>query len=178
MALETRRRRRPAVLARNCRIHVSPDHNCRNGPGQTPRNRGVSATSFYGPRFAEMRVVVQAVCSEPVSAEFPVKQGKNREFSQNHPLIRPVGRSNRLVSLVFSVEFPKRRNREFFQRNRELSGGSGNRRTGSPQPQIGGPKPPGFDTPTRRDLESAIGPFTSGVPPTADVPGAVMDFRV
>ncbi len=39
---------------------------------------------------------------------------KNREFSQNHPLIRPVGPSNSLVSLVFSVEFPKHRNREFF----------------------------------------------------------------
>ena len=28
-------------------------------------------------------VAVQAVSSEPVSPEFPVKQGKNREFSQN-----------------------------------------------------------------------------------------------
>ncbi len=104
-------------------------------------------------------MAVDAVCSEPVSAEFPVKQVKNREFSQNHPLIRPVGRSNRLGSQVFSVEFPKRRNRELFQRNREfhprnreLSGGSGNRRTGPPQPQIGGPKQPRFDTPTRRNL--------------------------
>ncbi len=54
-------------------------------------------------RSALDRVAVQAVCSVPVSAEFPVKQGKNREFSQNHPLIRPVWPSNRLVSLVFSV---------------------------------------------------------------------------
>ncbi len=34
-----------------------------------------------------------------VSGKFPVKQGINREFSQNHPLIRPVGASNTLVSL-------------------------------------------------------------------------------
>ena len=45
-------------------------------------------------------------------------------------------------------KFPKRRNREFFQpnrefklQNRELSGGSGNRRTGPPQLQIGGTIP-------------------------------------
>ncbi len=74
-------------------------------------------------------VAVEAVSSEPVSAEFPVKQGINREFLQNHPLIRPVGPSNTLVSRVFLVEFPKHRNREFFwpnrefySRNRELSG--------------------------------------------------------
>ncbi len=73
--------------------------------------------------------MVQAVCSEPVSADFPVKQGINREFLQNHPFIRPVGASNTLVLRVFSVKFPKDRNREFFwpnrefnPRNRELSG--------------------------------------------------------
>jgi len=60
------------------------------------------------------RMAVLAVWCELVSAGFPVIQGKYREFSQNHPLIRPVGRSNRLVSLVFSVEFLKRRNRELF----------------------------------------------------------------
>ncbi len=32
-------------------------------------------------------MVVQGVSSEPVSLEFPVKQGKNREFSQNQPRI-------------------------------------------------------------------------------------------
>ncbi len=84
-------------------------------------------------------MVVDAVSSEPVSGEFPVKQGKNREFSRNHPIIRPIGPSNTLVSLVFCVEFPKHRNREYFQRNREFNswnrelsnylGGSGNRPT-------------------------------------------------
>ncbi len=64
---------------------------------------------------------MDAVWCEPVSAEFPVKQGKNREFSQNHPIIRPIGPSNRLVSLVLLVEFPKHRNREFFQGNREFN---------------------------------------------------------
>ena len=87
--------------------------------------------------------------SEPVSVEFPVKQGKNREYSQNHPLIHPVGPSNRLVLQVFSVEFPKHRNREFFQlnrefnsRNRELSGWIREPPYGPPQLQIGGPQPP------------------------------------
>jgi hypothetical protein len=30
----------------------------------------------------DLWLVVQAVWSEPVSADFPVKQGKNREFSR------------------------------------------------------------------------------------------------
>ncbi len=68
-----------------------------------------------------LKLAVQAVCSEPVSAEFPVKQGKNREFSQNHPIIGPIKPSNSLVSLVFWVEFPKLRNREFFWTNREFN---------------------------------------------------------
>ncbi len=64
---------------------------------------------------------MQAVSSEPVSVEFPVKQGINREFLQNHPLIRPVGPSNRLISQVLLVEFPKNRTREFFWPNREFN---------------------------------------------------------
>ncbi|MCH8154938.1 MAG: hypothetical protein IH786_06695 [Proteobacteria bacterium] len=96
-------------------------------------------------------LAVQGVSSEPVSPEFPVKQGKNREFSQNQAVMGRIGCSNELLSHVFLVEFPKHRNREFFQpnrefklQNRELSGGSGNRRTGPPQLQIGGPQPPLF----------------------------------
>ncbi len=116
----TGRQRRSADMARKSRFRPSPSHSYRQYPGQTPRNCAVSAACVHGPRFARKRVVVDAVSSEPVSAEFPVKQGKNREFSQNHPLIRPVGPSNTLVSLVFWVEFPKHRNREFFQRNREF----------------------------------------------------------
>ncbi len=92
-------------------------------------------------------MVVDAVSSEPVSVEFPVKQGINREFSQNHPIIRPVGASNTLVSLVFWVEFPKHRNREFFQRNREfnpsnreLSGWIREPPDGPPRDQIGCPQ--------------------------------------
>jgi hypothetical protein len=64
---------------------------------------------------------VDAVLSEPVSIDFPVKQGINREFSQNHPSMRPIGPSNRLVSLAFWAKFPKHRNREYFQRNREFN---------------------------------------------------------
>ncbi len=96
-------------------------------------------------------LAVEAVCSEPVSAEFPVKQGINREFSQNHPIIRPIGPSNTLVSLVFSVKFPKHRNREFFlrnrefiPRNRELFGWIREPPYGPPQCQIGDLQPPFF----------------------------------
>ena len=66
------------------------------------------------------RLAVGAVSGETVAAEFPVRQGKNREFSRNHPFIRPIVPSNALVSLVFWVDFPKHRNRDFFQRNREF----------------------------------------------------------
>ncbi len=93
--------------------------------------------------------MVDAVSSEPVSADFPDKQGINREFSQNRPLIRPVGPSNTLVSLVFWVEFPKHRNRVFFQRNREfypwnreLSGWIREPPYGPPELQIGDLQPP------------------------------------
>ncbi len=92
-------------------------------------------------------MAVQAVWSEPVSGDFPVMQGKYRELLQNHPLIRPVGPSNTLVSLVFWVEFPKHRNREFFQRNREfnpwnreLSGWIREPPYGPPRDQIGCPQ--------------------------------------
>ncbi len=59
-------------------------------------------------------MVVEAVLSEPVSAEFPVKQGKNREFFQNQAVLGRIGCSNELLSHVFLLEFPKHRNREFF----------------------------------------------------------------
>ncbi len=92
---------------------------------------------------------MDAVSSELVSADFPVKQGINREFSQNHPLFGPIRLSNSLVSLVFWVEFPKHRNREYFQRNREfnswnreLSGWIREPPYGPPQLLIGGPQPP------------------------------------
>ncbi len=136
---ETGRQRRSADMARKSRFRRSPSHGCRQYPGQTPRNCAVSAACVHGPRFAGKRVVVDAVPSEPVSAEFPDKQGINREFSRNHPIIGPNRPSNSLVSLVFWVEFPRRRNREYFQRNREFNswnrelsnylGGSGNRPT-------------------------------------------------
>ena len=147
----TGRQRRSADMPRKSRFRPSPSHGCRQCPGQTPRNCGVSAACVHGPRFAGKRVVVDAVSSEPVSAEFPVKQGINREFLQNHPLISPVGASNTLVSLVFWVEFPKHRNREFFQRNREfypwnreLSGWIREPPYGPPQRQIGDLQPPLF----------------------------------
>ncbi len=104
-------------------------------------------------------MVVDAVSSEPVSAEFPVKQGINREFSQNHPLIRLVEPSNRLVSLAYWVEFPKHRNREYFQRNRELSGRIREPPYGPPQRQIGGLKPPRFDSAWRlsaKEFDGAV----------------------
>ncbi len=164
---ETGRRRRSVDMARKSRIRPSPSHGCRQCPGQTPRNCGVSAARVHGPRFAEMRVVVDAVSSEPVSAAFPVKQGINREFSRNHPIIRPIGPSNTLVSIVFSVEFPKHRNREFFQRNREfnpwnreLSGWIREPSYSPLQLKIGSLQPPSFS-----DLRSRTGddPMTGAV---------------
>ncbi len=94
---------------------------------------------------------MQRVSSEPVSPEFPVKQGKNREFSRITLELGPRTRRNALIFLLFLAEFPKHwnrefksQNREFKSQNRELSGGSGNRRTGPPQLQIGGPQLPLF----------------------------------
>ncbi len=162
MALETGRQRRSAELARKSRIRPSPGHGRRQCPGQTPRNRGASAACIHGPRFAGKWVVVQAVSSEPVSADFPVIQGKNREFSENQAVMDRIRCSNQLISHVFLIEFPKHRNREIFQpnrkfksRNRELSGGSGNRNTGPPQVQIGGTLPALFTPGSRGFLSSA-----------------------
>ncbi len=78
----------------------------------------------------DLSVAVDAVSSEPVSAEFPVKQGINREFSQNHPLIRPVGSSNRLLSLVFSNSL-KNGTGNFFSGTGNLIPGTGNYLGGS-----------------------------------------------
>ncbi len=66
-------------------------------------------------------MAVQGVSSEPVSADFPVKQGKNREFLRITPESGPRTRGNALIFPLFLVEFPTRRNREFFQPNREFS---------------------------------------------------------
>jgi hypothetical protein len=64
-------------------------------------------------------VVVQGVSSEPVSPDFPVKQGKNREFSRIWPADRRLTWSKRLDFRNFSAKFPKRRNREIIYPNRE-----------------------------------------------------------
>ncbi len=47
---------------------------------RTPRNSAGSRTAGIGHLRCGGWVGVQAVSSEPVSAEFPVEQGKNREF--------------------------------------------------------------------------------------------------
>jgi hypothetical protein len=65
-------------------------------------------------------LAVQGVRSEPVSADFPVKQGKNREISRITPESGPRALHNALIFLLFLAEFPTRWNREFFGRNREL----------------------------------------------------------
>ncbi len=65
-------------------------------------------------------MVVQAVCCEPVSPEFPVKQGKNREFSRNRPKMASIWRSNDLISQGYLTEFPTKRNREIFRPNRNI----------------------------------------------------------
>ncbi len=67
----------PAPLARAAR---------RTGP-RTAANRTDSSNPARF--FCDIKdsLVVQGVSSEPVSPEFPVKQGKNREFSQINPRI-------------------------------------------------------------------------------------------
>src|SRR5271169_5262303 len=72
----------------------------------------------------------EAVSSEPVSGrEFPVKQGKYREFSRCSPDLLEiyVKKSRRFSDL--GLDFPAQSNREFFagtanrnQGNREISG--------------------------------------------------------
>ena len=68
----------------------------------------------------DLWLVVQAVRSEPVSTEFPVKQGKNREFSRISPSKSPNHACNILKSYRFLAQFPKKHNRENFPPNREL----------------------------------------------------------
>ena len=68
------------------------------------------------------RVVRRAVSRELVSGDFPVKQGKYREYSQNWPMMGRIWRSNRLISLGYLAKFPSQRNREFFRPNRERIG--------------------------------------------------------
>ncbi len=63
---------------------------------------------------------MQAVRSEPVSADFPVKQGINREFSRNRPIMTRIGRSNGLISQGYFAEISTQRNREIFWPNREF----------------------------------------------------------
>ncbi len=142
-----RPQRRSAGSGGNSDIGASPGRLYDGRSAQTRRKRATFETRNRGPRFAEKRVVVQAVRSEPVSAEFPVKQGINREFLRNHPVIRPFLISNTLVSLVYFAKFPKHRNREFFQRNREfnpwnreLSGWIREPPDGPPRDQIGCPQ--------------------------------------
>ena len=50
--------------------------------------------SFYN---NDLRLAVQAVRSEPVSHDFPVKQGKNREFMQISPQKGPRKARNILI---------------------------------------------------------------------------------
>ena len=59
-------------------------------------------------------LVQQAVSSEPVSADFPVKQGKNREIVRISPKKGPNRFDNILISLGILRKFPKKYNREFF----------------------------------------------------------------
>ncbi len=75
-------------------------------------DRGVNSGEFL--------LGVQAVYSEPVSADFPVKQGKYREFSRLLPEPRRFAWSKLLDSLVLFIDFPKQHHREFSKPNREI----------------------------------------------------------
>ncbi len=65
-------------------------------------------------------LAVQAVSSEPVSGDFPVKQGIYREISGIWPANRYFIWSKPLGSLVLFAKFPKLDNREFSKPNREI----------------------------------------------------------
>jgi len=70
-------------------------------------------------------MVVDAVLSEPVSADFPVKQGKYREFCQTRQLSR-IRMPNK--SLVFGKELLnslQRETRRYFERIEKLITGAG-----------------------------------------------------
>ncbi len=69
-------------------------------------------------------MAVQGVSSEPVSADFPVMQGKYREFSRFRPESGPSVPYKLLNYRAFLSKFPTRRNREFESRIREISGNS------------------------------------------------------
>jgi hypothetical protein len=67
----------------------------------------------------QRQVAVQGVWSEPVSADFPVKQGKNREISQNWGVLSVLNLPNVLELRQFFSNFPTYKNREFKLLNRE-----------------------------------------------------------
>ena len=71
LALENRRQRRSAEMARYLESVRLPATVAGKDPRQTPGNCGVSAAWSYGPRFAGKWVVEGAVTSEPVSTEIP-----------------------------------------------------------------------------------------------------------
>ncbi len=65
---------------------------------------------------------VQGVSSELVSADFPVMQGKYREFSRIRSELGLQTPYKLLNCLAVLFKFPTRRNREFKRRIRELTG--------------------------------------------------------
>ena len=68
----------------------------------------------------DLLLAVQGVSSEPVSLEFPVKQGKNREFSQNRGILSVLISRKVLELRQFLSNFPTHKNREFKSLNREI----------------------------------------------------------
>ncbi len=97
--------------------------------------------------------LTETVSGRRLCLERPLKKAEFRGFlkrvSWAFELPRVGGGAGSLVRTRLwgrSGDFPVKqgRNREFKLQNRELSGGSGNRRMGPPQLQIGGPQPPLF----------------------------------
>ena len=70
-------------------------------------------------------LAVQAVWCEPVSRfDFPILQGKNKEFLRVAPESGLPTQGNVLIFLHLLFEFPTRWNREFLNRNRECVAGN------------------------------------------------------
>jgi hypothetical protein len=90
-------------------------------------------------------VVAHAVSCEPVSADFPVKQGKRREYWRFQTHSPCHGAAKLLKNSYFSFNFPAQEIREFLSTIRDFQGHirdlycrSGYRFMGLSQAQIGG----------------------------------------
>jgi hypothetical protein len=114
MVTQIRQQRRSGNSGRNVVRIASLGHGPRGVWALSPQHCGAIRRVAYGLGFGEEWVVVDAVSSEPVSGNFPVKQGKNREFLRIWADSRHEAPYKMLNSGHFSSQFPKKLNRELY----------------------------------------------------------------